>query len=105
MTENTPKIIYPEMLEYASVKDLDRVTAASKCVKPDHNPPPVTVDKLPKNPVKLVLTTITESIAYPEIVKAWTKGERQTAVGNRWLSAKKSEREAGQAALISKNAL
>lgn len=74
MTENDPKIIYPEMLEYAWVKDLDRVRAVSKYVAPDPKLPPVTADQLPKSPVNLLLTIIRESIAYPEVVAAQTKG-------------------------------
>lgn len=74
MTDSIPEIIYPEMLEYAWVKDLDRVTAASKYVAPDPNAVPVTADKLPKTPVNLLLAIIRESIAYPEVVSALTKG-------------------------------
>lgn len=74
MTDSNPEIIYPEMLDYAWAKDLDRVRAVSKYVRPDPGAPPVTADKLPKTPINLVLTLIRESIAYQEVVDAHVKG-------------------------------
>jgi len=74
VTENTPEIIYPEMLEYAWAKDLDRVKAASKYVERDPKAEPLTVDKLPKSPINLVMAMLAESLCYPEIVEAHTAG-------------------------------
>ncbi|MEO0917784.1 MAG: hypothetical protein AAFY31_12520 [Pseudomonadota bacterium] len=67
-------MIYPEMLDYAWVKDLGRVTAQSKYVVPDQNLPPVTADKLPKSPINLVMVMLEESLSYPEIIDVHTKG-------------------------------
>lgn len=71
VSEQTPEIIYPEMLEYAWVKDMDRVVANSKHVKQDYSGEPVTADKLPKCPINLFLSVMKEAVTYPEVVDAY----------------------------------
>ena len=75
MSDQKPKIIYPEMIEYAWAKDLDRVYKNSKVIKQDYSREWVTADKLPKSPINLVLTIIKEYLSYPEVVNAWKKGD------------------------------
>ena len=75
MTEEKPEIVYPEMLEYAWAKDLDRVYANSKYVQQDYSVGEiVTADKLPKSPINLVLAVIKEALTYPEVVEACKSG-------------------------------
>ena len=71
MTEDKPEIIYPEMLEYAWVKDFDRVKENSKYVKQDDSGEPITADKLPKIPINLVLALLKEAVSYPEVMDAY----------------------------------
>ena len=73
MTEQSADIIYPEMLDYAWVRDLDKVRSRSRYVV-QNDAVPVTADKLPKAPVNLVLTIIAEALSYEEIREAHLKG-------------------------------
>jgi hypothetical protein len=57
------KIIYPEMLEYPWVKDLDRVRANSKFVSGSS-------EKLPV-PINFLLTVMREAISRPEVMQAY----------------------------------
>jgi len=71
MAETKSEIIYPEMLEYAWVKDMDRVVAHSKHVKQDYSGQSVTVDQLPKCPINLILAVMKEAMSYPEVMEAY----------------------------------
>lgn len=71
MTDERKDIMYPEMLEYAWVKDMDRVVANSKHVKWDYSGKPVTADKLPKCPINLVLAVMKEAMSYSEVMDAY----------------------------------
>lgn len=61
---------YPEMLEYAWAKDLDRVRACSKFVSSEGKGV-IFVSERPRVPVNLVLAVLKEATAYPEVMHAY----------------------------------